>query len=422
MASKPKILAPVGDFLSLRAALDSGCDEIYFGVKGLNMRAGARNFTVSDLKKIGKLCKESKVRAFLAINTIVYESEMKKVDKILSAAKKAGIDAVIGWDMAVIERAVKLGFEIHLSTQASISNYDALESYKKRIKKLKRVVLARECSLEDIVGIIKKIKKNKLGVEVETFIHGAMCASVSGRCFLSQELFNKSANRGECLQPCRRNYKTYLLKDPEEGHELLLGEDFVMSPNDLCTMDFIEQLIDAGIVSFKIEGRNRNPEYVSTVVSCYRTVIDYYADYKGKIKKSKKERVEYESLKKGLLKRLENVYYRGFSSGFFMGKPVNEWSGVYGSKAKEFKQYVGKVVNYYLKIGVAEIKVESYPVKKGEDIMFIGPTTGVIRQKLAGMQGEKGEIGNAKKGMIVTVKIKEKVRKNDLMYKIVKRS
>jgi len=363
MADKPKILAPVGNFLSLRAALDAGCDEIYFGVKGLNMRAGARNFTVSDLKKIGKLCKGAGVRAFLAINTIVYESELKKVDKILSAAKKAGVDAVIAWDMAVIERAVKLGFEIHLSTQASISNYDALESYKKKIKRLKRVVLARECSLKDVVGIIKKIKKNKLGVEIETFIHGAMCASVSGRCFLSQELFNKSANRGECLQPCRRNYKTYLLKDPEEGHELLLGEDFVMSPNDLCTMEFIEQLIDAGIVSFKIEGRNRNPEYVSTVVSCYRTVIDYYEDYKGKIKKSKKEREEYESLKKGLLKKLENVYYRGFSSGFFMAKPVNEWSGVYGSKAKEFKQYVGKVTNYYLKIDVAEVKVESYPVK-----------------------------------------------------------
>jgi len=421
MKTKPKLLAPAGDFLTLRAALDAGCDEVYFGVKGLNMRAGARNFSVSDLKKISKLCHENNVKAYLAINTIVYESELAKVEKTIAAAKKAGIDAIIAWDMAVVEKAVKKGMEVHLSTQASISNYSALESYKKKIKNLKRVILARECSLDDIKKIILKVKKNKLGVEVETFIHGAMCVSVSGRCFMSQELFNKSANRGECLQPCRRKYGTYLLKDPEEGHELLLGDDYVMSPNDLCTMDFIEDLIDSGIVSFKIEGRNRSPEYVHTVVSCYRTIIDYYIDYKAKIKKSKDEKKEFEALKKGLMKKLENVYYRGFSSGFFMGKPVNEWSGVYGSKGKEFKRYIGKVVNYYAKIGVAEVFVESYPVKKGDEIMFLGPTSGVIRQKLVVMHDDSGEIVSAKKGMNITVKSKEKVRKNDLLYKIVKR-
>ncbi len=418
---KPKLLAPAGNFIALRAALDAGADEIYFGVKGFNMRAGAQNFTVSDMKKVVGLCHDRGAKAYLALNIILYESEMKKADKVIDFAKKAGVDAIIAWDMSVIEKARSKGIDVHLSTQASISNYEALESYKKRAPKLKRVILARECLLDDIKKIIAKIKKNKLDIEIETFVHGAMCVSVSGRCFLSQEMFCKSANRGECLQPCRRNYKTYVLKDPEEGHELLMGEDYVMSPKDLCTLPFIEKLIDSGISCLKIEGRNRNPEYVAVVVSCYRTIIDYYWDYKARIKKNGSERKQYEVLKRGLVQKLKSVYHRGFSSGFFMGKPIKEWSQIYGSKATEYKQYVGKVVNYYSKIGVAEIKAESYPANLGDKIIFLGPTTGVVTQKLNEIMDSRGSLKAVKKGMTVTIKTVGKVRKNDLMYKVVNR-
>jgi U32 family peptidase len=413
---KPNILAPVGNFISLKTAINAGCDEIYFGIKGFNMRAGAQNFLLKDIIKIVKLCHDNKVKAFLALNTIIYENELKKLDLILRSAKKAGVDAIIAWDMAVVEKANLWGFDIHLSTQSSISNYESLKSYKKKIKNLKRVVLARECSLVDIKKIALKIKKDKLDVGLEIFVHGAMCVSVSGRCFMSQEVFNKSANRGECLQPCRRKY---LVKDCEENNEFIIGEDYVMSPNDLCTMPFIEKLIDSGVESFKIEGRNRNPEYVSTVVSCYKTIVDYYMQYKFKIKRNNIEKKDFNDLKKQLVNRLKSVYYRGFSSGFFMGKPIREWSKIYGSKSKEYKQYVGKVINYYTKISVCEVKVESYPVKVGDNIIFMGPTTGLERQTIEEIHNISGKIIKAKKGDLITIKTNKKIRKNDLLYKVV---
>lgn len=430
--SKPKILAPAGDFISLRAAIDAGCDEVYFGVKGFNMRAGAENFSVADLPKVVKTCHDANVKANLAINTIIYENEDKNILKILKAAKNANIDGIIAWDMAVIDIASKLNLSIHLSTQASVCNYQSLDFYKAKIRNLKRVILARECSLDDIKSIIRKIRKNKLDVEIETFIHGAMCVSISGRCFLSQEIFGKSANRGECIQPCRRLYKAYsgsastkdcshLIKDSEENHELILGEDYVMSPKDLCTLPFIEMLIDAGISAFKIEGRNRNPEYVSTVVSCYREIVDYYSENKKLIAVDEEAKKKFHELKKSLLKKLETVYNRGFSSGFYLGKPSNEWSGIYGSRAKEHKQYVGKVMNYYSNISVAEVKVESFPLSAGEIVLFLGPTTGVLRLKADEMRTDNGTVKTVKKGDLFTIKTSKKVRMNDLLYKIVER-
>ena len=267
---KPELIAPIGNWPMLRAAIKAKADAIYFGVKQLNMRMTAQNFELSELKKVVAECHKNKVKAYLCLNTIVYDNEIEKLKKILLEAKKVKVDAIICWDLSVLKEANKLKIPIHLSTQASVSNYDSAEYYYKKFN-VKRITLARELTLEQIREIIKKIKKNKLKLEIECFIHGAMCLSISGRCFLSQEIFNKSANRGLCLQPCRRKYIVY---EPEDKYKLALGEDFILSPKDLCTLPFIDKLIEVGINAFKIEGRNRSPEYVKTTVECYREAID----------------------------------------------------------------------------------------------------------------------------------------------------
>jgi U32 family peptidase len=268
---KPELLAPVQDFVSLTAAIQAKADAVYLGVKGLNMRAGAKNFELKDLKKAVDECHKNKVKIYLTLNTIIYDNELNKIKQILKKSKELKIDAIIAWDFLIINEANKLNLPIHLSTQASISNFEAIKTLKSKYKNIQRVILARELSLPQIKSIINKLKKNNIKVDIEVFIHGAMCVSVSGRCFLSQELFNKSANRGECLQPCRRKY---IIKDIEEEHELELGEDYVMSPNDLCTLPILDKLVKVGIKLFKIEGRNRSPEYVKTVVEAYREAID----------------------------------------------------------------------------------------------------------------------------------------------------
>ncbi|MBD3163601.1 U32 family peptidase [Candidatus Woesearchaeota archaeon] len=393
--TKPELLSPAGDWVSLRAAIGAGADAVYFGVKELNMRANAKNFELGELKKTVKTCHENNVRAYLALNTIVYENELKKTEKILKRAKEAGIDAIICWDLSVLKLCRMLKLRIHLSTQASVSNYPAAEYYCRKFG-VKRIVLARESTLDDIKKIIKRIRKNKLGLQIETFVHGAMCVSISGRCFLSQFAFNKSANRGQCLQPCRRKY---LIRDIEEKHEFELGEYYVMSPEDLCTIEFIEQLKRAGINAFKIEGRNRPPEYVKAVTECYRRAID-------------------EGYDRSLLLRLKAVYNRGFSSGFFLGKPADAWSRAYGSKAAKKKEYIGKVVNYYRKQKAAEIKIETGRLALGDTIMFQGNTTGVVEQKITSMQNERRSIGKAEKGMCAAVRA-SRVRKNDRVYLII---
>ncbi|MGV8171245.1 MAG: U32 family peptidase [Candidatus Woesearchaeota archaeon] len=413
----PKILAPVNDFTTLQAAIDAGADEIYFGIRGFNMRATAKNFSMTEMPKIVKACHKHHVKAFLALNVITYNSESKELKKIISKAKISGIDAIIAWDMAVIQECILQKIPIHLSTQNSISNYDSLKFYKKTIPNLTRVVLARECSLEDIRDIIKSIKKDRLGVEIETFIHGAMCVSVSGRCMLSHHLFGKSANRGECLQPCRRNYKTYEIRSTDhidriEGkNEFELGEDCMISPKDLCTLPFIEQLIDAGIDSFKIEGRNRSAEYVSTTVNAYRQVIYHY------IKHGKSKALE--ELKKKQLERLKTVFNRGFSNGFYLGKPINEWSSSRTGEQTMMKLYVGKVLNHYPKANAAEIQIEDHTLKKNNQITIQGPTTGNYELKVQEMKDEKGFIDTAMKGTIIGLKVEKKVRKNDQVYILV---
>ncbi|MCK5282534.1 MAG: U32 family peptidase [Nanoarchaeota archaeon] len=401
ISNKPELLAPAGDPISLRVAIEAGADAVYFGIKELNMRANAKNFELKEIKKVVDLCHKNKVKAYLTLNTIIYQDETKKIENILKKAKQADIDAIIAWDFSILKLCNRLNLRIHLSTQASVSNYEAAEYYHKKFN-IKRIVLARECTLEDIKKIIQKVKKNRLNLEIETFIHGAMCVSISGRCFLSQFLFNRSANRGDCLQPCRRSY---IITDPEEKHQLQIQNNYILSPKDLCTLPFLDKLIKADISSFKIEGRNRSPEYVKTTTGCYREAID-------SVKRNKKIN------KNSLLKKLKTVYNRGFSSGFFLARPIEEFTDAYGSKATKKKSYIGKVINYYPKPKAAEIKIETKQLKLKDNIMIQGPTTGIIEQNIASMQISRENIKSAKKGTNIAIKTKDRVRKNDKVYLI----
>lgn len=389
---KPELLAPVGNEEMLQAAIDAGADSVYLGIKGVNMRAAASNFSVEDANKITEMCHLKDVKVYACINSIIFQEELAGIEKIIG---KLRVDAVICWDLAVLEICKNKGMPVHLSTQASASNSRAVKAYKRL--GAERVVLARECTLEQI----RQIKKES-GVEIEVFIHGAMCVSVSGRCFMSEELYGKSANRGECIQPCRRSY---IIKDPETGKELELDNHHVMSPKDLCTMPIIDRLIDAKIDCFKIEGRNRSPEYVKTAVSAYREAIDLH----------NKKRLDGRK-KKELQERLRSVYNRDFSTGFYMGVPIDEWCDTYGSKSTMVKEHIGKVVNYYPKAEVAEVKIETGSLQIGQEILIIGNSTGVHKEKISSMQIEGKDVKNVFKGTHVGIKVSGIVRKNDKVY------
>ncbi|MFW6230794.1 MAG: peptidase U32 family protein [Nanoarchaeota archaeon] len=395
---RPEILAPVGNEIMLRTAIAAGADAVYLGVKGMNMRATARNFTADDLSWIVEECHAEDVKVYLTMNTIVYEDELEMIDRMLATAKEAGIDAIICWDLSIIEKARAVGHEIHISTQASIANSASAEYFRKL--GASRCVLARECTLDQL----KEIRKNT-GIGIEVFAHGAMCVSVSGRCFISEHLYGKSANRGECIQPCRRAYDTTLLiNDKEEDKELILGNDYVMSPKDLCTLPFLDKLAPH-VDSLKIEGRARSPEYVKTVVRVYREALDAI------------ERKTFtKTFVKGKMQELSTVYTRGFSDGFYMGKPINEYTNGYGSKATKRKHTLGKVLNYYKKIGVAEIQITANSVRTGDTILFLGNKTGTLEQVVGSIQTGDAEVDEASKGDLIGVKVDSVVRKNDAVY------
>jgi putative protease len=397
---KVELLSPAGDWPSLVAAVEAGANAVYFGLKEFSMRASAKNFETSELKKVVDYCHENKVKAYLTLNTIVYDNEIEKVKKIVKEAKKAKVDAVMCWDFSVIEALKKEKIPFFISTQASVSNAESAKFYKKI--GAKRVVLARELNIDQVRDIVEKS-----GIEVECFCHGAMCVAVSGRCFTSQFLYGESANRGGCLQPCRRQYK---VKDAETDDELILENNCVMSPKDLCTLPFIDKLINSGIISFKIEGRNRSPEYVKTVTEAYREAID--SVYLKKFDKKLADK---------LMKRVKSVYNRKFSSGFFLGKPTeDDWTDVYGSNATATKKYVGYVRNFYKKVNAAEIRIEAGEVKKGDTIMIIGNKTGVFEQKIGSMQQNHKDISTAKKGKSVAIQVKKEARPNDKVFIIKK--
>ncbi len=395
---KPELLAPVSDLAMLKSAIDAGADAVYFGIKGQNMRLRAGNFERKDLRKIVSICRRERVKAYLALNTIIYDSEISQVRKILDEAKKAKVDAVIAWDIAVIEEARKRKIPIHISTQASVSNSEAAGFFRRL--GAKRIVLARELDLAQI----KRIKKDAK-VDVEVFVHGAMCVSISGRCFLSQFVYGKSANKGVCIQPCRRSYT---IKDKEEGFELEVGNDYVLSPKDLSALPFLDKLIDAGIDSFKIEGRQKSAEYVYVVVKAYREAID--AAMEGRFSKALVARLD---------KDIAKVYNRGFSGGFFLGKPIDEWTRSYGSSATERKVHIGRIVNFFRKNMVAEILVEAGArLDSGDEIYIIGPTTGTLREKVSSMRWDDRELKSVGKGESFTMKMGKIVRRNDAVYKI----
>jgi U32 family peptidase len=397
---KPELMAPAGDWTMLNSAINAGADAVYFGVDKLNMRAKAANFQVSELREISELCKGKGVKTYLTLNTIIYQNELDEADEIIIAAKEAGIDMIICWDMAIIMKCRKHGMKFCISTQASVSNGESARMYKEL--GAARVVPARECSLEQIKEIVSE------GViEVETFIHGAMCIAVSGRCFMSHHLFGKSANRGECIQPCRREYEVF---DSSIKKGMVMGEDYIMSHTDLCTIEFIDKLIEAGIDSFKIEGRKRSPEYIATTVSVYRRGIDLY--FEGKLSRE---------IKKELLRELEEVYNRGFSSGFYFEVPSSaDYANIYGSKATTQKEYLGRVVNYYKKAEMVYVELEAGEVNVGDSIYIIGPTTGVVQLVIGGMKNEDSEAVKAIKGERVTIPCTTLCRVNDKVYIIKK--
>jgi putative protease len=409
MKNKIELMAPAGSFESLQAALDNGADSIYFGVEQLNMRARASiNFGLGDLPEISRRCSEKGVRTYLTLNTIIYDHDLSIVKTLLNKAKEAKISAVIAMDQAVITMARELGMEVHISTQINITNIETVKFYAMFAD---TIVLSRELSLRQVKKITEQIEKEQIKgpsgrlIEIEIFGHGALCMAVSGKCYLSLHSHNSSANRGACKQNCR---KKYTVIDQESGFEMEIDNEYIMSPKDLCTIDFLDQISDAGIKVLKIEGRGRAPEYVANVIKCYRDAIDSVEN--GTYDKEKVI---------GWMLELEKVYNRGFWSGYYLGQKLGEWSKDPGSHATQKKVYIGKGMHYFPKTNIAEFKIEAYDLSVGDTVLVTGPTTGAKELEIKEMfvNDEKGE--NATKGDSITIPMEFRVRPSDKLYKIV---
>lgn len=404
-----ELMAPAGNFESLQAALDNGCDSIYFGVEQLNMRARATmNFTLEDLPEIARRCQEKNVRTYLTLNTIIYDHDLSIVKTLLNKAKEANITAVIAADQAVIMTARSIGMEVHISTQVNVTNIETVKFYALFAD---TIVLSRELSLRQVKKITEQIEKEQIKgpsgnlVEIEIFGHGALCMAVSGKCYLSLHSHNSSANRGACKQNCR---KKYTVIDQESGFEIEIDNEYMMSPKDLCTIDFLDQVIDSGIKVLKIEGRGRAPEYVATVIKTYREAIDAY--YEETFSQDKIAQ---------WIDTLNTVYNRGFWSGYYLGQKLGEWSKDPGSNASQKKVYIGKGMHYFPKSSVAEFKIEAYDVKIGDKILITGPSTGVQEFVLEDMMVNDSKLEKATKGDSLTLKVPFRVRLSDKMYKLV---
>lgn len=403
------LLAPVGTWENLHTAIAAGCDEIYFGIKNLNMRAGgAKNFDLRELPEIARICHESGVRAYLTLNVVVYDSELGQIRKILEKVKEAGIDGVIAMDLSVILTARELGVEVHVSVQAGISNSAAVRHYAEWSD---RVVLARELTLSQQRKVVEQIReKNIRGpkgelVEVEVFAHGALCVSVSGKCGMSLLANNKSANRGVCLQPCRH---AYTVIDKETGQEFEVDNEYVMSSQDLCTIGFLDRLLETGIKVLKIEGRGRAPEYVDTVIRCYHEAIDSVNDGTYSLEKIQDWN-----------ERLGTVFNRGLSDGYYLGKSFKDWAGIYGSRSTKTKVNVGRVSHYFDKLKVVEVKLEAADLSVGDEYLISGSSHELIRGIVNGLRlGNEDEVGSAEKGQTVSFRVSGEVKKGDQVYKL----
>lgn len=408
-SGKIELMAPAGNFEALQAAIDNGADSVYFGVEQLNMRARAtNNFTIDDLQEITDRCQPKSVRTYLTLNTIIYDHDLSVVKTLLKKAKEANITAVIASDQAVIASARAIGMEVHISTQLNVTNIETVKFYSLFADTM---VLSRELSLRQVKMIADQIEKDEVRgpsgnlVEIEVFGHGALCMAVSGKCYLSLHSHNSSANRGACKQNCR---KKYTVIDQESGFEIELDNEYMMSPKDLCTLDFLDQVIDSGVKVLKIEGRGRAPEYVATVIKTYREAIDAYDE--GTFTKEKVA---------DWMKALETVYNRGFWSGYYLGQELGEWSDIPGSSATQKKVYVGKGVHYFPKAEVGEFKIEAYDIKKGDKLLITGPSTGAQEMVLEDMMVNDLASEEATKGDSVTFKLPFRIRMSDKLYKIV---
>ena len=409
-AGKIELMSPAGDFSAMQAAIDNGADSIYFGVEQLNMRARASmNFTLDDLPEISRRCAEKGVRTYLTLNTIIYDHDLSLIKTLLDKAKAADLTAVIAMDQAVISYARQIGMEVHISTQINITNIETVKFYALFFFFL---VMSRELSMSQIKKICDQIVKEQVKgpsgnlVEVEIFGHGALCMAVSGKCYLSLHSANSSANRGACKQNCR---KKYTVIDQETGFEIELDNEYMMSPKDLCTISFLDQIVDAGVKVLKIEGRGRAPEYVATVTKCYREAIDAIED--GTYNEEKVAE---------WMKQLETVYNRGFWGGYYLGQELGEWSSENGSAATQKKVYIGKGRTFYSKSNIAEFLIEAYDLTIGDTILIQGPTTGSQEMVLEAMRvDEKPDAEKATKSDLVTFKTTFKVRPSDKLYKIV---
>ena len=440
-----EIMAPAGNFECLMAAIQGGADSVYFGVGNLNMRShSANNFTNEDLPEVVRICKEHGVKTYLTLNIVVYQTEMEDVRKALQAAKDAGISAVIASDMAVIQMARSMGIEIHISTQMNISNFEAAKFYAQFADV---IVLARELTLPQINEISQKIQEEHVCgpsgelLRLELFVHGALCMSISGKCYLSLQEYNASANRGSCYQLCRRGYR---VTDLETGRELDIENKYIMSPKDLCTIEFIDKIIDAGITVFKIEGRARSAEYVKIVTSAYRQAADACTSPLEPVSETSGSNVPSsnnkdsntadtnssesntiatntgsrytDEMKQALKDKLSGVFNRGFWDGYYLGARLGEWSEVYGNKASRKKVYAAKITNYFSKLGVAEVLVEAGELNIGDEILIIGPSTGCIEHKIAEIRVDLKPVQKAVKGDLCSIPIAEKLRRSDKIY------
>jgi U32 family peptidase len=404
-----EIMAPVGSYESLRAAIQAGAGSVYFGVGQLNMRArSSNNFTLDDLSKIAEIAAQHNVKSYLTVNTVIFDNELAVLEEIIIAAKKANISAIIASDMAAITLARKHGVEVHISTQLNITNIEALKFYSTYADV---VVMAREMNLGRVWEINRQISEEQIKgpkgelVQIEMFVHGALCMATSGKCYLSLHEMNASANRGSCMQMCRRGYR---VSDIETGRELEIDNEYIMSPKDLKTIHFLNKMLDAGVSVLKIEGRARSPEYVKTVTECYREAVEAYLS--GKFTDEKIADWD---------KRLATVFNRGFWDGYYLGQHLGEWSHNYGSQATTRKIYIGKNMNYFSNLKVAEFKIETQELRVGDQVLIIGPTTGVIETTVNELRVELEQVEVAKRGMRCSIVVNQKVRKADKLYKVV---
>ena len=407
MKNKIEIMAPVGSYEALAAAIKARADSIYFGAGILNMRARSSvNFSLDDIADIAEKCKKNNVKSYLVLNTLVYDNELDEIKKICDAAKSADVSAVIASDISVIQYASSIELPIHVSVQANVSNIEAVKFFSKFAEV---IVLARELTLQQIKNIIDTIKNENITapngelVKIELFAHGALCVAISGKCYMSLALYNKSANRGACYQTCRRSYDVI---DDQTGDKLRIENKFIMSPKDLCTITFLDSILDAGVSILKIEGRGRAADYVFTTVKAYKEAVKLWKEENFTIDLAQK-----------LVDNLEKVFNRGFwHGGYYLGEPLGEWCGISGSKAKFEKKYIGYVTNYFVKIGIAEITMTADELKTNDKIVFIGPTTGALEVDINELRVDYKNAERAVKGDVVSVKVPERVRRQDKVY------